>query len=79
LPTAFSQAVKNAIQKKEITGNMKLKLIREACEYYQGICSYPTAKEYEIMARTLCGKYPQLANKQIIKGSNWVSTMQNKI
>jgi hypothetical protein len=73
LPTAFSQGLKEAIKNNNITGNTKLKLIREACEYYQGICPYPTVKDYDNMARTLCSKFPQLANKQVVKGSNWVS------
>ena len=34
LPTVFSKSLKLAISENKISGNTKLQLIREACEYY---------------------------------------------
>ena len=74
LPSTFSPCLKKAISDNKLEGNKKLLLIREACEYYYGLCPFPTPKEYEIMAKTLCDTYHQLQNKIPVNGSYWVSS-----
>ena len=37
-----------AIQNGTVEGNLKLELIREACQFYDGICPNPTSAEYII-------------------------------
>ena len=64
LPPIFSKSLDNAIKDKKISGNMKLCLIREACEFYYSICPNPTPFEYQVMAQCICDRYPELKNKQ---------------
>ena len=68
-----------AIEHQNLVGNHKLGLVREACEFFYSLCPYPTPKEYEIMARTLCDKYPELKNKIPVNGSYWVRFIFNNI
>ncbi len=72
LPASFTPSVCKSFQNNEIRGNVKLTLIREACEFYYGICPNPNAAEYQIMAQTLCDKYPELKNKLPVNGAYWV-------
>ena len=58
-----------SIQNNEIRRNVKLTLIREACEF---IMAYALTPEYQIMAQTLCDKYPELENKLPVNGAYWV-------
>ena len=60
VPCAFSPSLTRAIANKQLIGNKKLTLLREACEFYYGICPYPTSTEYEAIAKTLCDKFPEL-------------------
>ena len=73
VPMVFSHRVMEAIANDCVEGNIKLALIREASAFYYGLCPIPSGQEYDIMARTLCEKYPKLKNKQSVKGSDWVS------
>ena len=69
LPTAFSPAVHLSILQNEISGNCKLKMLRESASFFYGICPFPTPSEYLEMAKPLCDKYPLL---QDINGAYWV-------
>ena len=63
LPTNFTEATIKAIQNGKLTGNLRIRLTREAASFYYGICPKPTSAEYTIMAKTLCDGYPQLKDK----------------
>ena len=52
VPCAFSLSLTRAIANKQLIGNKKLTLLREACEFYYGISSYPSSTEYEGIAKT---------------------------
>ena len=62
-----------ALSSNKLQGNTKLSLIREASQFYYGLCPRPTAAEYDIMAKTLSGKYPNLRNKILVNGCDNVS------
>jgi hypothetical protein len=47
-----------------VTGNLRIRLQREAAMFYYGICPRPTKNEYEAMAIALCNACPQLKDKQ---------------
>ena len=72
VPSKFCLALEQSIQKENVSGNMKLTLIREASEFYCGICPNPTASEYQTMAKTLCDEFPSLKNKIPVNGAYWV-------
>ena len=75
LPPSLSPSLTKSIEKKNLCGNVKLSLIRESCEFYYNICPNPTPDEYQVMAKTLCDKYPELKNKLPVNGAYWVSEM----
>ena len=60
IPPAFTPAVYNCIIKKEISGNLKYRMLRESASFYYGLCPDPTPSEYQEMAKSLCNKYPML-------------------
>ena len=64
LPTHFTQATSTAIEKNQLIGLSRFRFLREAAEFYFGICPKPTSNEYTRMAQALCDKYPQLKDKQ---------------
>ncbi len=74
LPNSLTPKTKQAVEQGELAGHIKLRLLREASCFYQGICPQPTATEYVTMAKTLCQKYPQLQDKRPINGESWVSS-----
>lgn len=73
LPEVFSMNITKAICEQNINGQIKLALIREAGQFYYGICPYPTPIEYEEIAKTLSRKYKELQNKLPVDGSYHVS------
>ena len=77
LPSSFTPSLSKSIEEKKISGNVKLCLIRESCEFYYSICPNPTPVEYQVMAKTLCDQYPELKNKLPINGAYWVSELSS--
>ncbi len=77
LPNTLTPITKQAVEQGKLTGNIKLRLLREASLFYHGICPQPTATEYVAMAKTLCQTYPQLQDKRPINGEFWVSSINN--
>ena len=65
---SFSQDLIEAIDKGQIKGLFKTRLIRQAADFYHGMCPHPNHIEYVDMAKTLCHKYPQLHDKKPVKG-----------
>ncbi len=51
LPNTLTPITKQAVE--QLTGNIKLRLLREASLFYHGICPQPTATEYVAMAKTV--------------------------
>ena len=43
-------------------------MIRQAADFYHGMCPRPNSTEYVDMAKTLCAKCPQLRDKKPLKG-----------
>ena len=68
----FTTGSLEAAKRGGLKGNTKLRLLREAATYYNGICPWPTAQEYAEMAKTICDKYPQLKDKMPLNGEYWV-------
>lgn len=66
--SSFSQDVIEAIEKGQVKGNFRVRLIRQAADFYYGMCPHPNHFEYVTMAKTLCNKYPQLCDKKPVKG-----------
>lgn len=60
----FSEDVIRAIDNNQITGIIKIRLIRQAASFYCGICPKPTHDDYVNMAKTLCDHYAQLKDKR---------------
>ena len=73
IPTVFSEKVTEAIEKKQVNGNIKLALIREAAVFYYGICPNPSQTQYDTMSRTLCDNFQDLKNKVVVDDCYWVS------
>lgn len=76
LPTHFTQATSTAIEKNQLIGLSRFRFLREAAEFYYGICPKPTLNEYTRMAQTLCDKYPQLKDKDC--EDYWVNIYFNR-
>ena len=57
---SFSPDVIDAIDKHLLKGVFKLRLIRQAADFYYGICPHPNNIEYVTMVKVLCDRYPQL-------------------
>ena len=74
LPNNFTRKTNEACERGELTGTLKLSLLREASAFYYGLCPKPTPTEYVTMAKTLCNKFPQLKDKRPINGEYWVSS-----
>ena len=68
LPTHFTQATSTAIEKNQLIGLSRFRFLREAAEFYFGICPKPTSNEYT-------DKYPQLKDKQ---EEYWVNIYFNR-
>lgn len=77
LPTHFTQATSTAIEKNQLIGLSRFRFLREAAEFYYGICPKPTSSEYTRMAQALCDKYPQLKDKECEE--YWVSMFYTMI
>ncbi len=72
--SSFSKRTCQAIDKGNITGNAKLRLLREAAMYYYSLTGENTSTPYVTIAKTLCTKYLQLKDKKPpIPGEYWVS------
>ena len=65
---SFSPDVIEAIDKDQLKGIFKIRLIRQAADFYHGMCPRPNSTEYVDMAKTLCAKYPQLRDRKPLKG-----------
>ena len=72
LPTAFSPAVHFSILQNDISGNCKLKMLRESASFFYGICPFPNPSEYLEMAKALCNKYPLLQDTHCSNAAYWV-------
>lgn len=66
--SSFSPDVIQAIEKDQLKGILKIRLIRQAADFYYGLCPNPNHIEYVTMAKTLCERYPQLRDKKPVKG-----------
>ena len=73
MPSAFSAIVQSGIANQDITGNIKLRMLRECSMFMYGHCPNPTSVEYVEMAKALCDKYPQLQDINPKNGEYWVS------
>ena len=70
LPDNFDGIVRQAIRTKSVKGGIKIRLIRQAGQFYYHLCPQPTPSEYQCMAVTLCENYSQLRDK--ISPAYWV-------
>ena len=61
-----------ALERGELLGASKLRLLREASTFYHGLCPKPTSAEYSSMAKALCTRFPQLKDKKPVSGQSWV-------
>ena len=78
VPNSFSRVTLQAIEKKQLKGNLKTRLLREAAMFYFGICSGGLSSEYITIAKTLCKEYPELKDKKpVIEGEYWASYCQS--
>ena len=78
LPTTFSKKTHQAIEKGNISGTSKTRLLREAAHFYYSLCdgSNPVASStYVAIGQALCAEYPQLKDKKPTKGEYWVSIL----
>ena len=73
LPNNFTKKTTEGFERGELTGTLKLRLLREASSFYYGICPKPTPLEYTTMAKTLCNRFPQLKDKRPASGQFGVS------
>ena len=64
LPAMFTEDVAQAIANSNIKGIMKIRLERQAASYYYGLCPWPKSSEYNMMAKTMCDRYPQLKSSK---------------
>ena len=73
VPTTFSKICEESLCNGQVMGKVKLRMLREATQFYYGQCPKPTPAEYNTMAKTLCDKYLQLQDKRAVNGEYWVS------
>ena len=57
VPTVFSQTVMDAIKDGKVEGVHKLGLIREAVQFYYGICPTPSISDYAIITGRFKGYF----------------------
>ena len=63
----------DAIEREDLLGTAKTRMLREAATFYFGACSGRCASDYITIAKTLCREYPQLRDKMPMNGEYWVS------
>lgn len=73
LPNTFSRKTIDAIERGDLLGTAKTRMLREAATFYFGVCSGRCASDYITVAKTLCREYPQLRDKMPTNGEYWVS------
>ncbi len=73
LPSSFSQKTIDAIERGDLLGTAKTRMLREAATFYFGICSGRYFSDYTTIAKTLCKEYPQLRDKMPTNDGYWVS------
>lgn len=59
IPDRFSIKVEEAISRNEIL-NARLQLIKDAGNFYYGLCKHPKQGDYGRMAKKLCERFPEL-------------------
>ena len=73
IPTNFTTDITSAIAEDKLRGVLKTRLLRQAAQFYWGLCPRPDHNEYIARASALCEKYLQLKDKKPIHGKYWVS------
>ena len=73
LPNTFSRKTMDAIERGELLGTAKTRMLREAATFYFGVCSGRYSSDYITIAKTLCKEYPQLKDKMPTNEEYWVS------
>ena len=75
LPNTFSRKTTDAIERGDLLGTAKTRMLREAATFYFGVCSGRCSSDYITIAKTLCKEYPQLRDKMPTNGEYWVSCL----
>ena len=71
LPSHFSRTVQSAIDNNTLNHQTsKCAFVRECVLFYEGICQFPTEKEYSAISKAVVDKYPCL--KDIRSSEYWV-------
>ena len=75
VPTVFSKHVETALHQNQLSGLVKLRMLRESAFFFFGFCPSPKPYEYLAMAKSLCDNYPQLKDIDVPDGMYWVNTI----
>ena len=60
IPMQYSHRTMVALQTKVITDHARHEITQEVCSRMMNYCTYPTPKQFEVVATKLVHKFPQL-------------------